>query len=63
MAEKGKHHRENLGVVSCVEGLAVGSGGFRRGFPSKLGRDNRGSGSNFFGLEKRRRATPRDAEQ
>ena len=63
MAEKRKHHRKDLGLVPCVEGLAVGSGSLRRGFSAKFGRNYRGSRSDFFGPKKRRRATPGDAEK
>tara|TARA_R100000655_G_scaffold70432_2_gene108712 strand:+ start:13 stop:204 length:192 start_codon:yes stop_codon:yes gene_type:complete len=52
MAKEGKHQRKDLGVVSCVEGLAVGSGSFGRGFSAKFRRNHRGSRSDFFGLEK-----------
>jgi len=63
MAKKGKHQRKDLGLVSCVEGLAVGSGSFGRGFSAKFRRNYRGSGPNFFRLEKCGGATPGDVEK
>ena len=62
MAEKGKHQRKDLGLVPCVEGLAVGAGSLRRSFSAKFGRNHRGSRSDFFGLEKCGGATPGDAK-
>jgi len=51
-----------LGLVPCVEGLAVGAGSLRRSFSAKFGRNHRGSRSDFFGLEKCGGATPGDAK-